>query len=223
MPEKQIHGLDFEKWIKDTFFESYVQTSYTDKWDATSVVFKKEFLTHAITFQGLPVSIKTCKYSAPIGFGDAIRQYENSQDFLLFVGFWTNAGSARKYVSVKAVKISKTDWHGLFTGAVSEEELVEDRLESEETEFKQIGSKLYHLDETIKTTPFYKKARELAKAEKKALPEMQIVVNPKIDSKNQRRLQCSLPFKIFWSRFAGEEAFKNDNCTFWGEKVPLMQ
>src|SRR5215213_3106431 len=156
MPEKQIHGLDFEKWIKDTFFESYVQTSYTDKWDATSVVFKNEFLMHAMTFQGLPISIKTCKYGSPIGFGDAIRQYENSQDFLLFVGFWTKAGNARKYVSVKAVKITKTEWHGLFTGAVTEKELIDDRLDSEP---EDIGTKLYHLDNTIKTTPFYKKAR----------------------------------------------------------------
>jgi hypothetical protein len=220
MPEKQVHGLDFEKWIKDTFFESYQQTAYTDKWDAISVVFKKEFLTQAMTFQGLPVSIKTCKYGSPIGFGDAIRQYENAQDFLLFVGFWTKAGNARKYVAVKAVKISKQEWHELFTGAVTEKELAEDRLE---TEAEAVGTKLYHLDKTIKTEPFYKTARALAKAEKKALPEMQIVVNPKIDSKSQRRLQCSLPFKLFWSKFAGEEAFQSDGCTFWGEKVPLMQ
>jgi len=215
---RQQHGMDFEKWLKDTFFQSYAQTGYTDKWDALNVVFKKEFLNYTSNFLSLPVSIKTCKYSSPIGFGDAIRQFKNTQDFLLIVGFWHSSGAEKKFLSVKAVRIVAAEWHKLFVGTISGGELEKDRLKSEE-----IARKIYRLDRTIKTTPDYRDARKNARAEKQALPEMEIVLNPKIDSKNQRRLQCSLPFNVFWNRFAKEAQVKDENCTFWGKTVPLLK
>ncbi len=215
---RQQHGMDFEKWIKTTFFKSYHQTGYTDKWDALNVEFKKETLKYTSNFLGLPVSMKTCKYGAPIGFGDAIRQFDNTQDFLLIVGFWLSSGLGKKFLSVKAVKVTKAEWHKLFAEAVTEEELEKDRLKPEEIE-----RKIYGLDRTIKLTSSYLDARKQAKAEKKALPKMEIVLNPKIDSKNQRRLQCSLPFHIFWEKFAEESPFKDETCKFWGKTVPLLK
>ena len=52
----------------------------------------------------LPVSIKTCKYGSSIGFGDALRQFENEEDFLLIVGFWKQAGAFKNFVAVEAAK-----------------------------------------------------------------------------------------------------------------------
>ena len=233
---RQQHGLDFEKWIKDTFFSAYVQTAYTAKWDATGVKFKSEYAIHTMIYSGLPVSIKTCKYGAPIGFGDAIRQFENDEDFLLIVGFWKNSGSAKKFVSVKAASVDAKKWKSLFEGKVTIEELKKDDLEDEskdeseeffEIESKQeslTGSKIRKLDEIIKDKSIqYKKVRELAKKAKKEITGIDIVLNPKIDSKGQRRLQCSLPFSVFWEEFAKEAAFSDEDCTFWGEKVPLLK
>ncbi|MGI8641849.1 MAG: hypothetical protein ACR2MG_18115 [Pyrinomonadaceae bacterium] len=162
--------------------------------------------------------MKTCKFGSPIGFGDAIRQFDNTQDFLLIVGFWLSSGAMKKFLSVKAVKVAAGEWHKLFLETITEEELEKDRLKPEE-----IQRKIYGLDRTIKMTSSYLDARKQAKAEKQALPKMEIVLNPKIDSKIQRRLQCSLPFSIFWEKFAGESPIKNETCTFWGETVPLLK
>jgi len=216
---RQQHGMDFEAWLKTTFFQSFNQTGPTDKWDALDVSYKSQYAQFTGAFSGLPISMKTCKYNTPIGFGDAIRQFENTQDFLLIVGFWSRAGNVKNIVSARAVKITAADWHSLFVGAVTKDELDKDKLQSEE----DVKTKIYQLDKTIKTTPSYVDARKQAQVEKKALPSMEIVLNPKIDSKNQRRLQCSLPFNIFWTKFAKEGAAVEQNPTLWGEAVPAMK
>lgn len=77
------------------------------------------------------------------------------------------------------------------------------------------------LDSTIKNREtHYNEVRELAKKIKKSFPPIKIVLNPKIDSKIQRRLQCSLPFKTFWSEFAGKEPYRNIECSLFGKSVP---
>lgn len=215
---RQQHGMDFEKWIKETFFENYLQTGYTDKWDALNVAFKSKYSVLAGSFQGLPVSMKSCKYGTSIGFGDAIRQYENTQDFLLIIGFWNASGNSKNYVAARAVKVSAQKWHQLFAEKVTPGELKKDALASETTK-----NKIYKLDSIIKKTTHFRHARTLAKAQKKEMPEIDIILNPKIDSKNQRRLQCSLPFEVFWREFAKESASPNPDCTLWGEKVPLLK
>lgn len=215
MAEIQKHGFDFEEWVKKTFFEQFHQTAYTDKWDATNVVFKQKYLEHTINFLGLPVSIKTCQYGTPIYFGDAIRQFENSQDFLLIVGFWKAGGTGKKFVAAKGVKIGALEWHRLFDKAITPHELKKDILGA-----SGVAEKIYNLESTIKNTFHYQVARKLAKEEKKKLPTMDITLNQKIDSKHQRRLQCSLPFQTFWTTFAKEIPTINQDCTLWEEKVP---
>lgn len=215
---RQQHGMDFETWIKTTFFQSFNQTGVTDKWDALDVAFKAQYATFTAGFSGLPVSMKTCKYGTSIGFGDAVQQFENTKDFLLIIAFWSKAGAGKKIVSIKAVKITAAEWHSLFLGVVTKDELEKDQLAAED-----VKTKIYQLDKTIKTTPSYVDARKQAQTEKKALPAMEIVLNPKIDSKNQRRLQCSLPFNVFWTKFAREAASVEENPTLWGEPVPLLK
>jgi len=48
--EVQHHGLVFEEWIRDTFFDGYRPPSYTQKWDIPAAVNKK--------FGGVPVNPK---------------------------------------------------------------------------------------------------------------------------------------------------------------------
>ena len=78
MPEVQLHGFDFENWIKKTFFAEFT-VSYSYKWDIPAEFNILEVVPKE--FRHLPVSIKTCKNRCPIGFGDALRQFENEEDF----------------------------------------------------------------------------------------------------------------------------------------------
>ena len=215
---RQQHGLTFEDWIKSTFFQSFTQTGYTDKWDATSISFKSKYNLYTAGFGGLPVSMKTCRYGSSINFGDALRQIENDEDFLLVVGFWQNSGSRKKIVSIGAVKVPSDVWQNLF---VTDQEAVADTYETylESETIKNIRE----LDRGIKrlVRPSHTDAREFAKKTKLGLPDhLSMSINPKIDSKTQRRVQCSLSFSVFQETFKNEFLLQTGDAVFWGETVP---
>lgn len=200
MAEVQRHGFDFENWIKETFFvKSHI--NYTEKWDVPSELNVSIAVPGAL--QRLPVSIKTCKYGSSIGFGDAVRQFDNDEDFLLIVGFWKQAGAYKNIVAVEGVKVTVEDWKTIFLPLVEED--------------------IKKLDAAIKNRSVdHWEARRQAKEAKKSerVKSARIILNPKIDSKNQRRLQCSLPFNIFWNNLAKKVPSDNEDCELFGEKVP---
>ena len=198
MPEVQLHGFDFENWIKKTFFTDFT-VSYSHKWDVPAEFNTLEFIPKE--FRHLPVSIKTCKNRSPIGFGDALRQFGVEEDFLLIVGFWEQSGANKNFVAVEATKITAQNWKNLFQPLTEKD--------------------LKLLDSTIKNKDLhYSEVRKLAKEIKKSFPPTKIILNPKIDSKTQRRLQCSLPFNVFWNDFAEKESYRNIECSLFGERVP---
>ena len=200
MSEVQKHGFDFENWVKETFFAKFT-ANYTQKWDVSKEA--NHLTTIPKEFQNLPVSIKTCKFGSPIGFGDAIRQFNNKEDFLLIVGFWKQNGNYKNFVAVEGVKIIADEWRKLFLPLHSGD--------------------LILLDSAIKNTEsYYSEARKRAKEIKNfdKFKQTKIVLNPKIDSKTQRRLQCNLPFNVFWQEFVGKESYQNIDCELFGEKVP---
>lgn len=200
MPEVQRHGFDFENWVKEKFFADFNAT-YTQKWDIPSEANSLPKVPKE--FRGLPVSIKTCKFGSPIGFGDALRQFRNEEDFLLIVGFWKQSGIYKNFVAVEGVKITSDSWRNLFLPV-------------------EIAD-LILLDSTIKNVGFhYSEARQKAKEIKSSdkFRQAKIVLNPKIDSKTQRRLQCSLPFSIFWQDFVGKESYQKIDSELFGEKIP---
>ena len=198
MPEVQLHGFDFENWIKKTFFADF-SVSYSNKWDVPDEFNKLEIVPKE--FRHLPVSIKTCKNRSPIGFGDAIRQFSVNEDFLLIVGFWEQSGANKNFVAVEATKIKAQNWKNLF------QPLTEKDLKLLDSVIKNKGT-------------HYSEVRKLAKEIKTSFPPTKMILNPKIDSKSQRRLQCSLPFGIFWNEFVKEESYKNIECALFGERVP---
>jgi len=75
------------------------------------------------------------------------------------------------------------------------------------------------IDERIKdmSLPYAAARAEAAAWKKNHVPKSsgRIVVNPKIDSKSQRRIQCSLPFAAFW-QCAGREPTINDAPDLFG-------
>jgi hypothetical protein len=200
MAEVQRHGFDFENWVKEKFFEKF-EAKYTTKWDVPKEANNLDIVPKE--FHNLSVSIKTCKFGSPIGFGDALRQFNNYEDFLLIVGFWKQSGIYKNFVAVEGVKITASNWKHLFLPLILDD--------------------LNLLDSTIKNTELdYSEARKRAKEIKKSekFAQTKIVLNPKIDSKTQRRLQCSLPFNVFWEDFVGIECYQNVDCDLFGENVP---
>ncbi len=177
--EVQQHGLVFENWICDTFFEGY-RPQYTEKWDIPASVNKN--------FGGIPINPKATKYPSSVDMGDALRQYDINESFILIVGYWEQQGDQKRIVNIIAPRIETEMWRKLWHPITR--------------------SDLERLDAVIKDRNLdYVEAREQAHAIKNSPPfsEAIIVVNPKIDSKTQRRLQCSLRFKDLFEFLAPDQ------------------
>lgn len=175
--EVQLHGLVFERWVRDTFFDGYKPASYTQRWDIPAAANRDH--------GGIPVNPKAIKYGAAIDLGDALRQYEIDEPFMLVVGFWQQQGETKRFVNIAAPVISPALWRKLW-GPVTYADLIK-------------------LDALIKDQgPAVEELRKIVMKAKNTAPftEAIIQVNPKIDSRGQRRLQCSLRFADFFKYLA---------------------
>jgi hypothetical protein len=195
MSEVQKHGFWFQDWVTTTFFPGY-ESPYGAKWDIPA----EENTTHG----RIPISIKTAKYPSPIGLGDAVRQFIIDEDFMLAVAFWRQTGNLKKVVNVSVACVKRELWRSLWHPVTLKA--------------------LQDLDAIIKDmSQHYSEVRKTAQREKAKYPftECSVTLNPKIDSKSQRRLQCSIPFRCFFERVA-------PNCLqeevpqpeLWGRTVP---
>jgi hypothetical protein len=200
MVEVQAHGFNFEKWVRDHFFSGH-QGAYMQKWD----VHLEHNIHEAVPvrYQKLPVSIKTAKLGSPIGLGDVLRQRQIDHNFLMIVGFWEQRSITEKWiVEIGCVLFDSSLWQGLW-GQLSLAEI------------QQIDAVVKNQAEHYSTVR--------AKAQQwKAMPAVKtstLVINPKIDSKTQRRIQCSLPYSVFW-KFAGRSPEPQDWPELWGHVFP---
>jgi hypothetical protein len=200
MVEVQAHGFSFEKWVRDHFFSAY-QGTYMQKWDVPPD--RNVDVSVPEKFHNLPVSIKTAKLGSPIGLGDVLRQRQIDHDFLMIVGFWEQRTATEKWiVDIGCAAIDSKAWRGLWGQLTL-------------AEISSIDNVVKNLHE------HYSVAR--AKAQQwKVKPAVQtstLVINPKIDSKTQRRIQCSLPHTTFWN-FAGRTPARQDFPDLWGHVFP---
>ncbi len=175
--EVQSHGLLFEQWLRDTFFGGYQPENYTQKWDIPA---------EANPDHGrIPVNPKATKHGTPIGLGDALRQFEIGETFLLIVGFWEQVTPVEKrWTNVQTVTVAPDLWARLWHPITKAD--------------------LEKLNAVIKDKSLsLENARQRAQAIKSQAPFTKAViqVNPKIDG-SQRRLQCSLRFDDFFSHLA---------------------
>ncbi|HVU22582.1 MAG TPA: hypothetical protein VHE13_00550 [Opitutus sp.] len=196
--EVQRHGLVFEEWIDDAFFGGYRPPSYTQKWDIPAAVNRDH--------GGVPVNPKAAKYRTPVDLGDALRQFDVAEPFILVIGYWQQDGDVKRMVNIVAPRIDPAAWRKLW-GPITRADLE-------------------RLDAVIKDkslTPA--QARAAAKAIKRAAPFNDpaaiIEVNPKIDSRTQRRLQCSLSFKdVFTYLVPGADPDPHAHPSLWGVEFP---
>jgi hypothetical protein len=201
MVEVQAHGFSFEKWVRDTHFDGY-RGNYMQKWDVAPEAACGPSVPREL--RGLPVSIKTAKYGCPIGLGDVLRQRQIDSEFVMIVGFWRQRSASEKWFEEIGVShFTPADWD-LLWGSLTLEQLRE-------------------IDRTIKdvTLP-YSIARQRARDWKRStagVASAQLIINPKIDSKTQRRIQCSMPFPTFW-RIAGRTPTPQDAPTLFGVPFP---
>ena len=201
MVEEQQHGFAFEKWVIELAKhlhpdKSHLLAGYTHKWDLPAEL-------NPIPSGG-PVSIKTAKWNSNIGFGDARRQFQVDHKFTLVVGFWERSGLRKQVVKIVAVSVTPELWASLWNPVAF--------------------SDLERLDSQIKNRSYnYREARQIAQQIVTAKPFTDSVfrANPKIDSKVQRRLQCSLTQENFFKRLAPKiNADKDDAPMLWGNVIP---
>jgi hypothetical protein len=193
--ERQHHGLVFEEWVRRTFFDGYTPEGYTQKWDIPAAANPK--------FGGIPVNPKAARHRGPVDLGDALRQFDIDEPFWLIVGYWDDADGPRRMVRITALRIEPADWRALWGGLTRAD--------------------LERLDAVIKDrslTPA--QAREKAQALKTQPPyrDTPITLNPKIDHKSQRRLQCSLRFDVLHERLAARDSGPQDPPALWGVAWP---
>ena len=205
MIEVQAHGFEFQYWVRDTFFSDY-SNGYGDAWDIPA-----KFNRHAAipaAFSGLPVSIKTAKFGSPIGLGDAVLRRGINAPFVMIVGFWTQRTAAQKWFEdIVAVRFSAAEWNRLW-GTLTATDIAD-------------------IDAAVKDMELhYSNARKIAKEWKQRVAKKstsKIVINPKIDSKidskKQRRIQCSLPFRVLWE-CAGRSPNVQNSPTLFEQRFP---
>lgn len=184
MPEVQKHGFFFEEWIKKILKVDKVESQYTQKWDVPGKI---------------PVSIKCMGLTNALEFGSAVRIWEIDQPFILIIGRWEQKRDNKIIKSIDEINVT-LDKLEKMKGNISLQEL-----------------KIF--DEKIKKFPAGKKGQKeaiefakdwtLKRKNKMGL----LTITRKIDSKNQRRIQCNLNYKKYLKLF-GEPSFET---TFRGK------
>lgn len=170
-------GLGFERWVRDTFFDGYKPASHTQRWDIPASANRDH--------GAIPVNPMAVKHGTAVDLGDALRQYEIDEPFLLILGFWSQDGDVKRIVNIIAPEISPGLWRKLW-GPVT-------------------YADLRRLDALIKDTgPSIEETRRLALKMRNSPPftEAVIQVNPRIDNHGQRRLQCSIRFSDVFRHLA---------------------
>jgi len=195
--EVQQHGLSFEHWLADTFFGGHRASGPTDKWDIPASANKNH--------GRISVNPKATQYGEPILLGDALRQYDINETFLLIVGFWEQDGRGKKFVQSLVARIEPDQWRKLW-GPVTRQD-----LES--------------MDSLVKDTsrPITEVRKEVLRRKKQPpFSESVIQLNPKID-KSQRRLQCSISYvRLFKNLAPGRDRKAQPFAEIFGRRVPSV-
>ena len=182
MAAVQNHGLIFEKWVKKIIGVNELATKYTQKWDVPGEV---------------PISVKFMGLTNALEFGSTVRIWEIEEPFTLVVGRWGQRGNEKIVRSIDEITITPEILKRM-KGKIAREEIKA-------------------FDERIKMFPPGKKGQKEGidfanrwKEERKKRIGL-LTITHKIDSKNQRRIQCNLNYNNYVKLFgtpSGKAIFK---------------
>jgi hypothetical protein len=172
MSEVQEHGFIFEDWVKGVLGVKHLATNYTQKWDVA---------------KGIPVSVKFMGMKNAVEFGSAVRIYEIDEPFILVIGRWKQDGNLKYVRSIDEIVITPEILRRM-RGDITLAELRE-------------------FDEKIKSFPPGKEGQAAGsffarkwKSERKSRKGL-LTITHKIDSKDQRRVQCNLNYTNYIKLF----------------------
>lgn len=169
MSSNQLHGKRFEDILKATFPGSSDESRFVNSaWDIES----------KFDDDNLPISIKSKKFSSSITIemADARRFFNNNEEFKLIISLYKQDGDIKSFYEVYQFTIRKKDLKKLKGSLKSCE------VNDFHNELKQYPPGAHH------------ECRQYAKSRKSSIDSHGsfVKLNPKIDSKAQRRLQCSI-------------------------------
>lgn len=124
---------------------------------------------------GLPTSVKASKSCLSIGLADARTWWKMQGPMRMMVACWHQVSAETKeFHEIHEFILHGSMLHDMRVGV----------------SYEQVA----HLHDGLKNFPVgqHVPARKWTQAEKSKLPKCLIILNPKIDSKSQRRLQCSV-------------------------------
>ena len=196
--ERQAHGFIFQDWIVGKFLDMF----YTAKWDIPAEINK---ITHK------SVSIKTSKWkSGGIGLGDVLSQFDINEDFQLLVAFYEQIGDKKKVVNMQLVTISREKWREMW-GNMKREDLEKFNSFVKSSEGRNISGQ--DLDN-------FRIQVQKMKGEMFKDYNGKFSIHPKIDSKKQRRVQCSISFNAFFKEF-DIKCEKMETYNLWTKEIKL--
>ena len=159
---------------------------YEDKYIQENNLIKEDNYTSeydAYDVDGNCYQIKTIKKGSGIDLGDIFRNANKKNNFFLVVAFWQ--GSKSNIVKVEKLYIDKNIWN----------EILDFDKYDELKEWIQSVSNDYSYDNQ------WKKERLFWKKE---FGNRKINIRFKRDHKSQKRIQCSINYKVFYSYFVKE-------------------
>ena len=185
MSEVQNHGFIFEKWIKKILGVEKLASNYTQKWDIPNKI---------------PISVKFMGLTNALEFGSTVRIWEIDEPFTLVIGRWEQKEDKKIIKSIDEIDIT-LEILNKMRGDISLGEI---------KDFDQkIKRFLAGKDGQLEGIKFAKEWKRQRKGKMGLL-----TITHKIDSKNQRRIQCNLNYKNYIELFgvpSFKTKFRNNN------------
>jgi len=180
MTEVQNHGFIFEDWIKGVLGVKKLAYNYTQKWDIPGET---------------PISVKCMGLTNALEFGSTVRVWEVNKSFIIVVGRWEQTKDKKVIKSIDEINITPKILMKM-RGSITLKELK-------------------NFDKKIKSFPAGKEGQKKGiqfakkwKFERKNKMGL-LTITHKIDSKDQRRIQCNLNYKNYIKLF-GQPSEKVD-------------
>jgi len=186
MSKNQLHGKEYENHIKLAFpGVSDEIVSSLSKWDIDA----------KYDYKNLPTSIKSSAAKGSIELSDARRFWGINEPFRLILGIYDQINNVKYFNSLHEFEITH-DEHKILLGNITYDEI---------SKFHE-SLKEFELGDHDKARKY---AHDINKNNFKKRSVLNL--NPKIDSKTQRRLQCSINFSDLINNVKNYKEFKNND------------